>query len=77
MFFIWHVKKETSEGSYVGHSYLSEECLWGRLSVSQWLLHVVRVDWRGRKPGAKNAFQPAAEGIPFLNVDLSVGYGAY
>jgi hypothetical protein len=47
------------------------------LSVSQWLLHVVRMDWRGKKPGAKNALQPAAEGIPSPNVDLSVGYGAY
>jgi|UPI00001F16F8 hypothetical protein len=35
------------------------------------------MDWRGKKPGAKNALQPAAEGIPSPNVDLSVGYGAY
>lgn len=65
-----------SEGGFVSHLYLSEECLWGRLSISQWLLHVLRVDWSGKKPDAKNAFQPAAEGIPSLNVDLSVGYGA-
>lgn len=64
--------KEIPEGVFVGHLCISGRVSLDRLNISQWLLHILRVDWNGKKPDAKKYIPESCSGK-----FLSVGYGAY